>query len=186
MGTRTSHDPSYESAERSLGSSTPGKTHRHRGASHAKYRGEARGRILANRNQGNRQNRGSGVLSLYQEGFSLSTHVNVGSQHSQHRDGIDFSRPLIIVHPATTEPFCNPIPVPLIYILHIIFNLPFLPSLEALLCTPHFLSRSFIMSKTFTQGDVASHNNPKDLYIIVDEDVYDLTKFQDEHPGMCF
>ncbi|KAL9107823.1 MAG: hypothetical protein Q9227_007338 [Pyrenula ochraceoflavens] len=39
------------------------------------------------------------------------------------------------------------------------------------------------MSKTFSQGDVASHNKPGDLYIIVDEDVYDLTKFQDEHPG---
>jgi alkylation response protein AidB-like acyl-CoA dehydrogenase/predicted heme/steroid binding protein len=39
------------------------------------------------------------------------------------------------------------------------------------------------MSKTFTTGDVASHNKPGDLYIIVDGDVYDLTKFQDEHPG---
>ncbi|KAL9625000.1 MAG: hypothetical protein Q9160_000729 [Pyrenula sp. 1 TL-2023] len=38
------------------------------------------------------------------------------------------------------------------------------------------------MSKTFSQGDVASHNKPDNLYIIVDEDVYDLTKFQDEHP----
>ncbi|KAI9643506.1 hypothetical protein NHQ30_008125 [Ciborinia camelliae] len=39
------------------------------------------------------------------------------------------------------------------------------------------------MSKTFSQSDVASHNKPDDLYIIVDEDVYDLTKFQDDHPG---
>jgi cytochrome b involved in lipid metabolism len=39
------------------------------------------------------------------------------------------------------------------------------------------------MSKTFSTSDVASHNKPSDLYIIVDEDVYDLTKFQDEHPG---
>jgi cytochrome b involved in lipid metabolism len=39
------------------------------------------------------------------------------------------------------------------------------------------------MSKSFSQSDVASHNKPSDLYIIVDEDVYDLTKFQDEHPG---
>ncbi|TLS23575.1 uncharacterized protein PpBr36_06564 [Pyricularia pennisetigena] len=39
------------------------------------------------------------------------------------------------------------------------------------------------MSKVFTQSDVASHNKPDDLYIIVDGDVYDLTKFQDEHPG---
>ncbi|PHH62059.1 hypothetical protein CDD81_7615 [Ophiocordyceps australis] len=39
------------------------------------------------------------------------------------------------------------------------------------------------MSKTFTAGDVASHNKPDNLYIIVDGDVYDLTKFQDDHPG---
>ncbi|KAM0324896.1 hypothetical protein ACHAQA_007862 [Verticillium albo-atrum] len=39
------------------------------------------------------------------------------------------------------------------------------------------------MSKTFSTSDVASHNKPNDLYIIVDGDVYDLTKFQDDHPG---
>ncbi|KAK4634462.1 Acyl-CoA dehydrogenase apdG [Fulvia fulva] len=39
------------------------------------------------------------------------------------------------------------------------------------------------MSKTFTAVDVAAHKKPDDLYIIVDEDVYDLTKFQDDHPG---
>lgn len=39
------------------------------------------------------------------------------------------------------------------------------------------------MSKTFSQNDVSSHNKPGDLWIIVDEDVYDLTKFQDDHPG---
>lgn len=39
------------------------------------------------------------------------------------------------------------------------------------------------MSKVFTTSDVASHNKPNDLYIIVDGDVYDLTKFQDDHPG---
>ncbi|KAK4939158.1 hypothetical protein LTR66_015032, partial [Elasticomyces elasticus] len=37
--------------------------------------------------------------------------------------------------------------------------------------------------KSFSTSDVASHNKPTDLYIIVDKDVYDLTKFQDEHPG---
>ena len=40
------------------------------------------------------------------------------------------------------------------------------------------------MAKTFNAGVVASHNKPTDLYIIVDEDVYDLTTFQVEHPGM--
>ncbi|KAL2262235.1 hypothetical protein VTK26DRAFT_2071 [Humicola hyalothermophila] len=39
------------------------------------------------------------------------------------------------------------------------------------------------MSKTFTQSDVASHNKPNDLWIVIDGDVYDLTKFQDDHPG---
>ena len=39
------------------------------------------------------------------------------------------------------------------------------------------------MSKSFSQADVASHNKPDNLYIIVDEDVYDLRKFQEEHPG---
>ncbi|RDL32637.1 Acyl-CoA dehydrogenase [Venustampulla echinocandica] len=39
------------------------------------------------------------------------------------------------------------------------------------------------MSKSFTAADVASHNKPNDLYVTIDDDVYDLTKFQDEHPG---
>ena len=39
------------------------------------------------------------------------------------------------------------------------------------------------MSKRFSAADVASHKTASDLWIIVDEDVYDLTKFQDEHPG---
>jgi cytochrome b involved in lipid metabolism len=39
------------------------------------------------------------------------------------------------------------------------------------------------MSKTFSQADVAAHNKPSDLYVTIDEDVYDLTAFQDEHPG---
>lgn len=39
------------------------------------------------------------------------------------------------------------------------------------------------MSQSFSTADVAKHNKPDDLYIVVDEDVYDLTKFADEHPG---
>ncbi|KAK4124461.1 acyl-CoA dehydrogenase NM domain-like protein [Parathielavia appendiculata] len=39
------------------------------------------------------------------------------------------------------------------------------------------------MSKTFSQSDVASHNKPDSLWIVVDGDVYDLTKFQEDHPG---
>lgn len=40
------------------------------------------------------------------------------------------------------------------------------------------------MSKTFTKDDVASHSKGDSLYIVIDEDVYDVSKFQDEHPGM--
>ena len=39
------------------------------------------------------------------------------------------------------------------------------------------------MAQTFGAEDVASHNKPDSLWIIVDEDVYDLTTFQEEHPG---
>lgn len=45
------------------------------------------------------------------------------------------------------------------------------------------LRYSVIMSKTFSKDDVASHSKGDSLWIIVDEDVYDVTKFQDEHPG---
>jgi cytochrome b involved in lipid metabolism len=40
------------------------------------------------------------------------------------------------------------------------------------------------MSKIFKASEVASHKSSDSLYIIVDGDVYDLTKFQDNHPGM--
>jgi cytochrome b involved in lipid metabolism len=40
------------------------------------------------------------------------------------------------------------------------------------------------MSKTFTPAEVAKHNKPdQGLYIIVDNSVYDVTNFVDEHPG---
>ncbi|KAJ4293035.1 hypothetical protein N0V88_005699 [Collariella sp. IMI 366227] len=39
------------------------------------------------------------------------------------------------------------------------------------------------MSKTFTQAEVAAHNKGDSLWIVVDGDVYDITKFQDDHPG---
>lgn len=39
------------------------------------------------------------------------------------------------------------------------------------------------MSHTFSKDDVAAHKTADDMYIIVDDDVYDLTKFQSEHPG---
>ncbi|KAJ5730220.1 cytochrome b5-like heme binding domain-containing protein [Penicillium malachiteum] len=40
------------------------------------------------------------------------------------------------------------------------------------------------MSQLFTPADVATHNNAeKGMYIIIDNTVYDVTKFADEHPG---
>ncbi|KAL9607455.1 MAG: hypothetical protein Q9167_007631 [Letrouitia subvulpina] len=38
------------------------------------------------------------------------------------------------------------------------------------------------MSQTLTKEAVAAHKKSDDLWIIVDDDVYDLTKFQTEHP----
>jgi cytochrome b involved in lipid metabolism len=45
------------------------------------------------------------------------------------------------------------------------------------------ISTSLKMAQRFSKDDVAKHKTADDLYIVVDEDVYDLTKFADEHPG---
>ncbi|CZR60599.1 probable cytochrome b5 [Phialocephala subalpina] len=40
------------------------------------------------------------------------------------------------------------------------------------------------MSKQFSTSDVAEHKDAdKGMYIIIDENVYDVTGFVDEHPG---
>ncbi|KAJ5088101.1 hypothetical protein N7456_011717 [Penicillium angulare] len=40
------------------------------------------------------------------------------------------------------------------------------------------------MSDSFTPADVAAHNTAdKGMYIIIDNTVYDVTQFVDEHPG---
>ncbi|XP_029175792.1 cytochrome b5 domain-containing protein RLF-like isoform X2 [Nylanderia fulva] len=38
-------------------------------------------------------------------------------------------------------------------------------------------------SKLFTKAQVAKHNDPKDTWIIIHNNVYDVTSFLDEHPG---
>ncbi|KAL2115857.1 hypothetical protein VTJ04DRAFT_10112 [Mycothermus thermophilus] len=36
---------------------------------------------------------------------------------------------------------------------------------------------------SLTYQDVAEHNTKKDLYVVIHDKVYDITKFVDEHPG---
>jgi cytochrome b involved in lipid metabolism len=38
------------------------------------------------------------------------------------------------------------------------------------------------MSQEFSYQDVAEHNTKKDLYVVIHDKVYDITKFVDEHP----
>ncbi|XP_058129033.1 cytochrome b5-like isoform X3 [Anopheles coustani] len=37
--------------------------------------------------------------------------------------------------------------------------------------------------KQYSIADVASHNKPNDLWMIIHDKVYDVTKFLQEHPG---
>ncbi|XP_058818380.1 cytochrome b5 isoform X2 [Topomyia yanbarensis] len=37
--------------------------------------------------------------------------------------------------------------------------------------------------KQYSLADVAKHNTLQDLWFVIDDKVYDVTKFQNEHPG---
>ncbi|PGH30803.1 hypothetical protein GX50_06431 [[Emmonsia] crescens] len=37
--------------------------------------------------------------------------------------------------------------------------------------------------KSFSTADVSSHNKDGDIWVIIGQEVYDISKFQDEHPG---
>lgn len=39
------------------------------------------------------------------------------------------------------------------------------------------------MAKAFSKDEVSSHSKPDNLWVVIDEDVFDLTQFQEEHPG---
>lgn len=39
------------------------------------------------------------------------------------------------------------------------------------------------MSKQYTTTEVSQHNKEKDMLIIVDDSVYDVSEFVNEHPG---
>lgn len=38
------------------------------------------------------------------------------------------------------------------------------------------------MSKEYTYQDVAEHNTKKDLFVVIHDNIYDASKFLDEHP----
>jgi cytochrome b involved in lipid metabolism len=39
------------------------------------------------------------------------------------------------------------------------------------------------MSQTFSRSDVASHNQTDDLWIVIDNEVFNISTFQNDHPG---
>ncbi|XP_034489690.1 cytochrome b5 isoform X2 [Drosophila innubila] len=39
------------------------------------------------------------------------------------------------------------------------------------------------MSKEFSLATIKEHNKPDDLWLVIDNKVYDVTKFLNEHPG---
>ncbi|KAL8564637.1 hypothetical protein ACOMHN_032193 [Nucella lapillus] len=48
---------------------------------------------------------------------------------------------------------------------------------------PNLQSSDIVLPRTYTRNDVAEHCDVTDCWIIVEEKVYDVTKFLEEHPG---
>jgi cytochrome b involved in lipid metabolism len=42
---------------------------------------------------------------------------------------------------------------------------------------------AMISEKKFSRAEVAKHTSEEDLWCIIDHKVYDLSEFQDAHPG---
>ena len=42
------------------------------------------------------------------------------------------------------------------------------------------------MSSTYTWDDVRQHTSPGDLWLVIDNKVYDVSQWMDEHPGGDF
>lgn len=42
------------------------------------------------------------------------------------------------------------------------------------------------MTQVYSKDTVSGHNKPENLWVVIDEDVFDLSKFQDEHPGQFY
>ena len=40
-----------------------------------------------------------------------------------------------------------------------------------------------LVSKVYDMKEVAMHNTPQDMWLVVNNDIYDVTGFQHEHPG---
>jgi len=50
------------------------------------------------------------------------------------------------------------------------------------LSTASITTNTVKMSLQLTYQDVAEHNTKNDLYVVIHDKIYDITKFVDEHP----
>jgi cytochrome b involved in lipid metabolism len=48
---------------------------------------------------------------------------------------------------------------------------------------PLSVSAVTVAVATYTAKDVSVHNTPTDLWLIVDKEIFNVSEFQDEHPG---